>query len=71
MKTKLLWILAFLIAAGIVFSSCGSDKGRSKDSFIFVEYGTVRSLDPAVCYDNVGRQRLMNLYSAKNITWMN
>ena len=62
MKTKLLWILAFFVVAGMVFSSCGSDKGRSKDSFIMVEYGTVRSLDPAVCYDNVGRQRLMNLY---------
>lgn len=32
------------------------------DTFVFADYGTVRTLDPAVAYDNVSQQRLLNIY---------
>ncbi|MCP3944222.1 MAG: ABC transporter substrate-binding protein [Desulfobacteraceae bacterium] len=35
---------------------------KNPDTFIYVDYGTVRTLDPAVCYDVVGRQKLKNIY---------
>ncbi len=68
MKTKLLWILAFLIAAGIFLTGCGESKiekntkANKKNTFIYAGYGTLQTLDPAVAYDNVGRQRITNLY---------
>jgi peptide/nickel transport system substrate-binding protein len=33
-----------------------------KDTLVKAEYGTVRTLDPATCYDNVGGSRIKNLY---------
>ncbi len=32
------------------------------DTFVFADYGTVHTLDPAVAYDNVSQQRLLNIY---------
>ncbi len=35
---------------------------KNPDTFIFANYGTVRTLDPAVCYDATGSQRIWNIY---------
>jgi peptide/nickel transport system substrate-binding protein len=35
---------------------------KNPDTFILATYGTVRTLDPAVCYDSAGSQRIWNLY---------
>ena len=32
------------------------------DTFVYASYGTVRTLDPAVVYDTVSGQRVLNLY---------
>jgi len=37
---------------------------KNPDTFVFEDYGTVRSLDPACAYDNVSHQRIMNLYES-------
>ena len=35
---------------------------QNPDTFVLAAYGTVRTLDPAVCYDAVGSQRIWNMY---------
>ncbi|VFQ43005.1 ABC transporter substrate-binding protein [Desulfoluna butyratoxydans] len=35
---------------------------KNPDTFVFEDYGTVRTLDPACAYDNVSHQRIMNIY---------
>jgi len=35
---------------------------KNPDTFILANYGTLRTLDPAVCYDDTGSQRIWNLY---------
>ena len=35
---------------------------KNPDTFVLATYGTVRTLDPAVCYDSAGSQRIWNLY---------
>ncbi|WP_300674755.1 ABC transporter substrate-binding protein [Desulfoluna sp.] len=37
---------------------------KNPDTFVFEDYGTVRSIDPACAYDNVSHQRIMNLYES-------
>jgi peptide/nickel transport system substrate-binding protein len=35
---------------------------KNPDTFILATYGTLRTLDPAVCYDTTGSQRIWNIY---------
>ena len=35
---------------------------KNPDTFVLEDYGTVQTIDPACAYDNVSRQRIMNLY---------
>ncbi|MBT8367888.1 MAG: ABC transporter substrate-binding protein, partial [Deltaproteobacteria bacterium] len=35
---------------------------NNPDTFVLANYGTLRTLDPAVCYDATGSQRIWNLY---------
>jgi peptide/nickel transport system substrate-binding protein len=35
---------------------------KNPDTFVLATYGTVRTLDPAACYDATGSQRIWNLY---------
>ncbi len=37
-------------------------KKKNPDTFILADFGTVRTLDPSVAYDNVGRQRILEMY---------
>ncbi len=37
-------------------------RGKNSDTFILADFGTVRTLDPAVAYDNVGKQRILEMY---------
>ena len=35
---------------------------KNPDTFVLANYGTLRTLDPAVCYDATGSQRIWNIY---------
>ena len=35
---------------------------KNPDTFVLATYGTLRTLDPAVCYDSTGSQRIWNIY---------
>ena len=37
---------------------------KNPETFVFEDYGTVRSIDPACAYDNVSHQRIMNIYES-------
>jgi len=37
---------------------------KNPDTFILATYGTLRTLDPAACYDATGSQRIWNIYEA-------
>ena len=51
-------ILAVLLLAVL---TAGADVKRP-DTFVLANYGTLRTLDPAVCYDATGSQRIWNIY---------
>jgi peptide/nickel transport system substrate-binding protein len=40
----------------------GTLAATSPDTFVYASYGTIRTLDPAVVYDTVSGQRVLNLY---------
>ncbi len=46
--------------------TCGVPAARAKiknpDIFVLATYGTLRTLDPAACYDTTGSQRIWNIY---------
>lgn len=50
-----------LLFFGLLISGTASGKSPA-NTFVFADYGTVRTLDPAVAYDNVSQQRLLNIY---------
>ena len=43
-------------------SSPGFGDIKNPDTFILASYGLVQTLDPAVCYDASGAQRIGNIY---------
>jgi peptide/nickel transport system substrate-binding protein len=45
-----------------LFSTTAAFSKSPGDTFIFADYGEVRTLDPAAAYDNVSQQRLLNIY---------
>lgn len=75
LKQSLVVSASFFLISGI--SGCGkkqeekkTEKAETKaenviknpDTFILADYGTLRTLDPAVCYDTTGKQRILNIY---------
>ena len=58
---KLVSIFAFsiMLAAGLLSARAGV---KNPDTFVLATYGTLRTLDPAVCYDATGSQRIWNIY---------
>lgn len=57
---------ALLQIVGITLSILGathlSAGVKNPDTFVLATYGTLRTLDPAVCYDDTGSQRIWNIY---------
>ena len=55
---KISYALSLLI---LLFGNSQADV-KNPDTFILATYGTVRTLDPAACYDGTGSQRIWTLY---------
>jgi len=58
-KASLIVIFYFMIILG---SLTAHAIVKNPDTFVLANYGTLRTLDPAVCYDDSGSQRIWNLY---------
>ncbi len=56
-RLALIFSLIFFISACTV-----QDKVEVTDTFVLATYGTLRTLDPAACYDTTGSQRIWNIY---------
>lgn len=59
---KVIKNILIIISILLIFSPFGYAKIKNLDTFIFASYGPVRTLDPAVCYDAAGAQRIGNIY---------
>ena len=57
-------IRIIFLMGGIILLSVFVAKAEIKnpDTFILATYGTLRTLDPAACYDTTGSQRIWNIY---------
>jgi peptide/nickel transport system substrate-binding protein len=57
-------IISLLIVCGLVLCPACNIFAQIKnpETFILANYGTLRTLDPAVCYDDTGSQRIWNIY---------
>jgi peptide/nickel transport system substrate-binding protein len=60
MKTAALIVTSFLLLSTGAFHVQAQVK--NPDTFILATYGTLRTLDPAACYDATGSQRIWNIY---------
>ena len=58
-KIKYLVLILVLLAIAALSTADGIEK---PDTFVLANYGTLRTLDPAVCYDATGSQRIWNIY---------
>ena len=55
--------IIFLIGGFILLSVfIAKAEIKNPDTFILATYGTLRTLDPAACYDTTGSQRIWNIY---------
>ena len=59
-RSVFLFVCPWVLWATGVFPAAGEVK--NPDTFVLATYGTVRTLDPAACYDATGAQRIQNLY---------
>ncbi len=50
-------LLIFIITTASVLTGI-----KNPDTFVLANYGTLRTLDPAACYDASGSQRIWNIY---------
>jgi peptide/nickel transport system substrate-binding protein len=55
-QSLIIGIMIFLAFAA------GHAEVKNPDTFVLATYGTLRTLDPAACYDATGSQRIWNLY---------
>ena len=53
--TIVIGAVALFMAAGFL----GQTEAKSPDSFVLADIGTVATLDPAKCYDNVGSRVIL------------
>ncbi len=51
--------LCLMLVVGLLTAHAGV---KNPDIFVLANYGTLRTLDPAVCYDATGSQRIWNIY---------
>ncbi|NIO08094.1 MAG: ABC transporter substrate-binding protein [Deltaproteobacteria bacterium] len=55
--------MIFIFCGLLMMSLPGAQAGvKNPDTFVLATYGTVRTLDPAVCYDAACSQRIWNMY---------
>ena len=54
--------ISYALLVLILFFSNSQAGVKNPDTFILATYGTVRTLDPAACYDGTGSQRIWTLY---------
>ena len=59
-RLVLIFFLFFFINA--CTDQTDQDKAGIADTFVLATYGTLRTLDPAACYDTTGSQRIWNIY---------
>jgi peptide/nickel transport system substrate-binding protein len=61
---KIYRISILLIVCGLIlYPACNIyAQIKNPDTFIMATYGTLRTLDPAACYDDTGSQRIWNIY---------
>jgi len=57
-KLSILCVMMLLVATSV------SAEIKNPDTFIKATYGSLRTLDPAVCYDTTGDQRLSQIYES-------
>lgn len=60
MKLSAFVLLFFLICS--IHACSVQDEIENADTFVLATYGTLRTLDPAACYDTTGSQRIWNIY---------
>jgi len=60
MKLSALILILFSIFS--VGACSVQDEIENSDTFVLATYGTLRTLDPAACYDATGSQRIWNIY---------
>ncbi len=60
MKKASLIVIYYLVFVTVSLTANAGVK--NPDTFVLANYGTLRTLDPAVCYDATGSQRIWNLY---------
>jgi len=54
---------SLIIGIMIFFAfAAGHAEVKNPDTFVLATYGTLRTLDPAACYDATGSQRIWNIY---------
>ncbi len=58
MKNKKLFISMCFVMCLFAMLFAQSDK----NTYVYADYGTIRTLDPATSYDNVSMQKLLNIY---------
>jgi peptide/nickel transport system substrate-binding protein len=58
-KTSLM-VIYYLVFVSVSLTAHAGVK--NPDTFVLANYGTLRTLDPAVCYDATGSQRIWNIY---------
>lgn len=58
MRKALSLCLVLLAFVGLAATASATPQ----DTFVLADYGTVRTLDPAVCYDTTGEQRVLSIY---------
>ena len=47
----------------LIFGAAGGQAGvKNPDTFVFADYRTVQTIDPAASYDVAGSMRIWNLY---------
>ena len=63
-KKTLKKLLAILILYYLILPAATTARAEVKnpDTFVLATYGTLRTLDPAACYDTTGSQRIWNIY---------
>lgn len=54
--------LLILIGLSTIAAPSAATEIKNPNTFILATYGTLRTLDPAVCYDTTGSQRIWNIY---------
>jgi len=59
---KRIGILLIFFGLFIIAAFSAAAEIKNPDTFILATYGTLRTLDPAACYDTTGSQRIWNIY---------